>query len=387
MKGRRRWYRNPIFWIAFVVAIGVVIRLVLDPIATHFTRKALAESPDYRGTFERVHVSILPPGYEIHRLVLRERDAPAAREPFVRVESARGQVDWHELLHGRLAARLRVDDPKISIVKTAPSEKKPPARPPSPRRELQKQRALRIERIEVRGGEVNYRDLTEKGHPDLWLHDFEVAVENLATRPALSHGRPVTVSATGMVGRSGHLTAFLTANPWAEGLTFAGRVELRDLPTAELYAFVEPKTGVQVPQGTIDLFVEFEARDGEITGGVKPVLKNVKVRPADDDLGDRLKAWAADKTLKIFSDRVPDRNAVATVVPIKGRITDPDIQIMPAVLGIVRNAFVEGVRSGFAHLPPGETPKKQGVLEQAKDALQKGKGPPKAQPSSGSDGK
>jgi hypothetical protein len=110
------------------------------------------------------------------------------------------------------------------------------------------------------------------------------------------------------------------------------------------------------------------------------VLKNVKVRPTDDDFGNKLKAWVADKGLRLFSDRVPDRNAVVTVIPIKGRLDAPDVQLWPTVLGVIRNAFVEGLSSGFTHLPPPTAEKPQGKFEQVKKALKKDEGPPDAQP-------
>jgi hypothetical protein len=176
------------------------------------------------------------------------------------------------------------------------------------------------------------------------------------------------------------LTLFVSADTWTKGLTCAGRVAVKGFRTAELYDLIEAKTNLQAPEGSIDLFVEFQVRNGEITGGVRPVLKNVKIRPDDSGLGDRLKAWAADKALDLFADRVPDRNAVATTIPIKGRITDPQAQLLPTVMGIIRNAFVEGVTSSFARLPPPEAPKKEGVMSQIKHAITKKAGPPKAQP-------
>ena len=83
-------------------------------------------------------------------------------------------------------------------------------------------------------------------------------------------------------------------------------------------------------------FIEFDCRNGELTGGVKPVLKNLEIRPDDKNLQSLLKSWAADLAIKIFSDRVPDRNAVTTVIPIKGTLTGPDIQLWPAIFGDVQ---------------------------------------------------
>jgi hypothetical protein len=46
----------------------------------------------------------------------------------------------------------------------------------------------------------------------------------------------------------------------------------------------------------------------------------------------------------------------------------------------VRNAFVEGISAGFAHLPPPAASENEGVLTQTEHSLQKDKGPPKAPP-------
>ena len=122
------------------------------------------------------------------------------------------------------------------------------------------------------------------------------------------------------------------------------------------------------------MFAEFKAAGGAITGGVKPVLKNVKVRPTEDDFGNKLKAWIADKGLRLFSDRVPDRNAVVTIIPIKGRLDDPDVQLWPTVLGVIRNAFVEGISSGFTHLPPPTADKPAGEVRAGQERAQEGRG-------------
>jgi len=380
---RRSRALRVILWIAFVlVSLLLLIRLVLDPLAAHYTQKGLDGMPDYQGEFERVHVTLLPPGYMIQKLKLTEelRDGPA-HEPFLYAEHAHVGLSGRDLLHGHLVARVRIDDPKITIVKRAPSpeEKKPPA-VPSPSEQLRKMPELRVTRVEIRGGELAYKDLTAKNHPQIWLHHLQLAVENFATRPELGGGRPITVDGRGKLGKSGDLTLFVSADPWTKGLTFAGRVAVKGLQTAELYDIIEAGTNLHAPEGTIDVLAEFEAHDGVITGGVRPVLKNVKVKPDDGSFGTRLKAWAADKALNLFSDRVPDRNAVATTIPIKGRITDPHAQLMPTVMGVVRNAFVEGVTESFARLPPPEAPKKEGVIDQIKHAIQKKAGPPEAQP-------
>jgi hypothetical protein len=366
--------RRALIAIAALITLVVVIRLVLDPIASHYAHKELDSAEALRGDFERLHISVLPPGYEITQLKIVEHPRDDWKEPLVYVEHMRATVSLRELLHARLSARVRLDEPKVVYTMRGNGPL------PDLREALEKMISARVERVEVRNGELLLRDFNLPRHPEIWFHRIELAVENLTTRARLAGGRPATASASAKIGRSGDMTAFVSANPFARSLDFAGNLAVRGWKVAELYDVVEPATKLQTPDGTLDLFAAFDAHDGAISGGVKPVLKNVKVEATSDSFGNKVEAWLADKGLHIFSDRVPDRNAVVTVIPIKGRLDHPDLQLWPTILGVVRNAFVEGITSGFAHVPPPEAAKKESLLTQAKRALDKDESPPKAQP-------
>ena len=262
-----------------------------------------------------------------------------------------------------VGAAVKLVAPEIRLFHAAaePPDAKPKAneksdRPPAEAidltQELRKVTPLDVDHVDILDGQVAFIDTSRVERPELWIHDLQLSVENLVTRLHLADGRPALLTASGTVAHSGKMTVFVTAEPFEKGLTFSGRAAVIGLQTAELYRFIEPATKMQAPEGTIDIFVEFDCRNGVLTGGVKPVLKNVKVRPTNKNPFTVLKAWAADLAVKIFSDRVEDRNAVATVVPIKGSLTGPNVQLWPTILGVLRNAFVEGLTSGYAHLPP-----------------------------------
>jgi uncharacterized protein DUF748 len=321
------------------------------------------------------------------------------------------EAQWAEVVvkarkdgHGKeVVAAVKLVKPRLRIFHAAPppgeadakekaQKAKEEAAPPGERPEetidlgevLRKITPLEVDHIDILDGQVAFVDTSRKERPELWMHDLELSIENLTTRVHLTEGRPVLLTARATVARSGTLSMFLTVDPFEKGLTFSGRAALVGLQTAELYRFVEPATNVQAPEGTVDMFIEFDCRNGELTGGVKPVLKNVKVKPDDKGVFTVLKAWIADLAVKVFSDRVPGRNAVATVVPIKGTLNGPDVQVWPTIFGVLRNAFVEGLTSGYAHLPPATADKKEGVVTQGVKALS-GPEPPKAQPAEGGD--
>jgi hypothetical protein len=126
--------------------------------------------------------------------------------------------------------------------------------------------------------------------------------------------------------------------------------------------------------------VRFRAEEGRLSGGVRPLLRGAKVKPGASDLGTRLKALLADLALEIFSDKRPGPDVVATTIPIEGRVKGPQVQAVPTIMGILRNAFVRGLSDSMAGLPPPKAKKPEGVLEQARRALSPGAGPPRAQP-------
>jgi hypothetical protein len=393
-RGRaRRWPRRVLIASLVLIAIAVIVRLVLDPIAEHYTRKALDGARGMKSRFESVHVTVFPPGYEIRQLAVIELPGGTWKRPLFEVDRAKVSVDWRRLFQRHLAIALRLDEPKIKVTQRseAPSEVKKQVEKHKPRaaadvaNKLAELMPARVERIEVRRGEFSFRDIGAAGYPELALHRIEAAVENLATRPTLDKGQPTTASLSAVLGQSGDLSVFISSDLFAKSVNLAGNAALRGWKVAELYQLERARTKLETPQGTLDLFSEFKVRNGNITGGVKPVLKNVEVKPADEDLFTKIKAWVADQALDLFSDRVPGREAVATVVPIQGHLDDPDVQIVPTVLSILRNAFVEGISSGFSHLPPPISKDGEGLLSQASDALQKDKGPAPAQPTKKSD--
>jgi hypothetical protein len=219
------------------------------------------------------------------------------------------------------------------------------------------------------------------------LHRMELVAANLATRRDLMQGEPSTLRLDARLQRTGKLTMNATIDPLAKGLSFSAKSALRDLELRELYGVVAPATKMKAEQGKIDVFVDLRARDGVLDGGVKPVLTDVEVASVDPGLGARIKAKLADAAVDLLADERKDEHGdhdvVATTIPIKGSIKGADVQVIPAVLGAVRNAFVVGLTSGFGNLPPPTAEKKEGVLQQAWHALKKDEGPPKAEPAAG----
>jgi hypothetical protein len=240
-----------------------------------------------------------------------------------------------------------------------------------------------VDRAQVKDGEILFIDAREPERPRLWFHGIEATLENFATRPALARGEPTVLAARGVLQRTGRVSAFATADPLAKQLTFAGQGRVEGLQLAELGGLLASKGGIAPDKGVLDLSVRFQAADGRLTGGLRPILKDAGTRAAEPGLRAKIVSALADASLKIFEDDVPGREAVATTIPIVGRVDDPDLQLVPTILGVIRNAFVRGLADSLAGLPPPKAETREGVLEQARRALSRERGQPKAQPQPG----
>jgi hypothetical protein len=383
---RRRWPARLAIAVAVVAVLVAIVDVALDPLVTWRTRVVLNELEGYRGRFTDVTVSLRDLSYRIEELRLEKTSAGGAALPFFEVRSAEIGLYWKELVRGHFVAAIRFEKPKLNLVAAKDPDERQGAGEGDETQaaglQLTKLAPIRVDRFEVKEGEILFVDRRSPRDPRLWIHDIEATIENFATRPALARGEPTVLAARGTLQRSGKVSLFATSDPLAKKVTFAGQAQLRGLKLVELGEMLSDKADLSPTKGELDLSARFAAEDGVLSGGVKPVLKDASVKAAKPGLGAKLKALVADASLDLFSDDVPGRDAVATIIPIKGTVDAPQVQALPTILGIVRNAFVAGLSNSLSNLPPPTAKKKEGTLEQARRALG-GRSPPRAQPTRG----
>src|SRR5205085_8726463 len=100
---------------------------------------------------------------------------------------------------------------------------------------------LDVDRIELKKAEVTFTDDTARGSPAIWLHDVDATLENLATRVGLAHGEPTALAASGTLQRTGQVSVFLTADPFAKKLAFSGRAAVEGLSLHDVGNFLGKK--------------------------------------------------------------------------------------------------------------------------------------------------
>ncbi len=380
----RPWYRLKKVWLPplILVTLFLVVFYGLDPVVEWQTRERFKLlEPAYKVTFD--DASLQPTRFNYAVTGVKVTQPGGEAHPYFMVDRMELGVYGKELLNFHIVAYMELEKPRLNFIAAEKKEQQQlEPKVPDLSEKLLQMVPLMVDRIQLRQGAVLFTDKTRPDFPKIWLHHVDGTVENLATRAALARGEPTSIALSGTLQESGELSVFLTADPLAKGLFFAGRANLANFQLKELSNIMASESGLSVSEGTLDLFAEFDCRAGKLEGGIKPVLKNVKVVQGKPGIGNAVKAWLADTAVKVFSDRVGDRKAVATVIPLRGDITKPELQLWPAVIGVLRNAFVIGVSEGYARLPPLEATEKEGPVKQLIEGLDK-RDAPKAQPKKG----
>jgi hypothetical protein len=340
-----RWWHWTLLGVALLWLVVLVVRQPLTRYATH---RVLSSVPGWEADAGEAHLSFFPLVYTVTRVHLVPEDRTL---PIFYIERLDTGVFWGDLLRGRLNGWANLEHLKMTFFLI-------PIVIPDIAAVLSQIMPLAIERMQLKDGEITValrhtrsEDPTkpEGNGPQLWFHDLEATAEGLATRPELEH-HATTLALRATMAHSGTVSAFVTVDLLSpEAITFSGQLQLLALRLSDLDAVLEP-AGLKIG-GTFDLLARFGCDHGKLTGALQPVLKNGSVQAIGPDLGKKLEAVLADTGVEVLSDRVPGRNALSTIVPIHGNLNRPKLDVWTAISGVLRNAFVVGLRESLQQLP------------------------------------
>lgn len=119
------------------------------------------------------------------------------------------------------------------------------------------------------------------------------------------------------------------------------RVAMRDVPLRALNDALQAHGAPPLESGRLDLALDASVRGGRIDGWVEPVIEEVDLGTArDPGLGERIVEGAVDAVTGLLED---DQDRIATRTTLSGTLQDPSVGVWQAIVGVLRNAYVEAV--------------------------------------------
>src|SRR6202040_4330187 len=109
--------------------------------------------------------------------------------------------------------------------------------------------------------------------------------------------------------------------------TFNLDFQTSNIDLTEVRTIIEKNVEVDVRRGTVDLYVEAAAADGQIQGYAKPIFDHLELEtPKHTSFIGKMKAWTAEAVAKLGRNKRKDR--IATRIGFEGSFQDPDLNII-----------------------------------------------------------
>lgn len=351
-RARSRW-RTYARWFGIVFAALVVLRLLLPAAVARYVNHVLAGMPAYHGDVRAVHVGLWRGSYQIEHLRLFQRGADD--QPLLEMRQLDLSVQWLGLLRGRIVAEATCHHPIVRLVLAAEAEDQDVGeRPPVAQDQtgadepwamhLDRLIPFQLNRFVVRDGEIRWRSERSDPPVDWYVTDFYLEALNIANVRDKAPGEVLLaeIEAAGRPFGTGELEARLRFDPFAESLRMELDASVRDVRLRDLNDFLRAYGAVDAEGGTLGIFAEFVATDGQVEGYVKTLFEHMRILRFREIEGpaDALEAlWEGVVAVAAIVLENQPHERLATKVPLRGTSRRTNADLPAALASLLRNAF------------------------------------------------
>jgi hypothetical protein len=334
-----------------LIATGVLLLLLIAARAVSprfvesWVNRELSDMGEYRGAVSDVDLSLLRGGYTAYDVTIVKVDADV-ETPFIAMERMDLALQWDALLGGDAVGEMVLHRPIVNLVRSQTAAESQLGTGVNWSQEVRELFPFQLNVVEAVDGLVTFRAPGIQPHESLTASDFQMTLWNLnnAQRREAEAFAEVDLSARVVDSAPLRLTGQIDPNERLPA--FDIDVTLEGARLVEVNPWLREFINVDAHEGVFSLYAEFAAADGRFEGYLRPILENPKFfQPGEPASGPFMRMWEGLVGLaaKILANRKQDQ--VATQIPLAGEFEDPRAGLLPALMNLLRNAFI----AGFAH--------------------------------------
>ncbi len=327
------------------VIVLVSARLALPYIVRYYANRTLAHLQGYYGHVGDVHMAVYRGAAIVNGLYLNKIDPQTGNQvEFFTARAIDGSIEWGALFHGSIVGKISADAPRLIFTKDKTDPAKVSKDTPLFRRLLKKFMPLKINRLEIKDGAIHYVDAGKKPPVDASLKQVHVLALNLTNVVNNTIPLPSTVTANAAV-YGGSLNATVRLNALAQYPTFEMNGELKDADLTQFNDLLKAYGKFVVNRGRLGVYTEMAAKDGKLTGYIKPIIRDLDVTgPGDTNKNIFHKMWESmvGTTAYVFKNQKKDQ--LATKIPIAGDFKDPTTDKIYSLWEVLQNAFIKALK-------------------------------------------
>ena len=354
----KRRYSTPLWVLAGLIGALLVLHFALPILVRDYLNEKLADMGDYHGHIVDVDLAWWRGAYRINGLEIVKTDSEIP-DPLLRAPGIDLSVSWYALWHSRaIVARVIFEGPEVNFVDGGADEENTQSGTGVDWREqLNKLLPITLNEIRVVDGKVAFHNYTSEPPVNVAATQVNASLYNLTNVADVSGERVANFEGKALLLGHAPLETTVTFDPFENFEDFELRLRATDIELRQLNDFSAAYGKFDFNAGTGDLVIEANADNGQLSGYIKPLLRDVDVfnwqqDVQDDDKGFFRSIWEAlvggsETVLKNQS-----RDQFATRVELSGNVGDQSVSPLQAFIAILRNGFVQAFNARYENVPP-----------------------------------
>ena len=340
---RHHWWRNAGFILLLLTLVCGITRAFLPSFVRDYVNRTLDRNLLYEGRIGDVELHLLRGAYSIHDVHISQRTGNVP-VPLLSAKLVDFSIQWNALLHGRVVGQFAMQDPELNIVAGSDQNQSQTGSGGPWLEMISDLFPFKINSAVIQDGSAHFRAYQSQKPVDVYVSHLDATIDDLGNIRDESNPLVATVHATAMVMDQAKLEFNMSLDPASYRPTFHLALRLLGLDVTKLNDLALVYGKFDFKRGWFDLVLEADAKEGQLTGYVKPLFRNLRVFSLAHDLKEDTVFqffWQALVGGATTAFKNHARDQFGTLIPFTGNASGTTTTDILATIGnVLRNAFV-----------------------------------------------
>ena len=350
----RTRYRRSLWIIGVAAVVLIAARIALPFVVLDYLNGRLSRMGSYAGHIADIDIHLWRGAYSIDRLTIKKVDGKVP-VPLFDTDRADISLSWLALSRGHLRGKIDFYKPVVNFVDGRGEGDTQTGKGVDWRAQLKALVPTQLDEVNVMDGTITFHNFVSSPKVDLKMTDVDGTATNLTNVQREGGSRVAHMHATAKVLGDAPLEARAEFDPLEQLGDFRYELTVRNIKLVKANDLARAYSGLDFAGGEGDFFMELQARDRRLEGYAKPLFHDLRIFSWKQDVEQDKKGPVklayealAEGVTKLFKNQSKDQ--FATRVPISGSIGDKNMSALEAILGVLRNAFIEAYKPNLEHL-------------------------------------
>ncbi|GAC21302.1 DUF748 domain-containing protein [Paraglaciecola arctica] len=329
-----------------VLVVFIALRLTAPTIITWYANRAIERTPAIVGSVDDVDLALIAGNYSIKGVNIRQLGDKETFPLFI-ADRVNVSILWSELFWGELVTEITVIKPTIGLYDRPDDKVFEDSAITDEKTWIGLVRDLTpfaIDKLTVENGTFIMDAQAQLKRSEFSVQNIQLIVTNIANASVTD--TVAIAKMTGDIQNQAQLKLSANFDPNTNKPTFDINIEMERLPVSYIDSLMKFYAPFDLEAGQIELASELKSVNGKVTGDVQAGIYKLDVFSWHEDVVED-----GDNPIQLIFDMIGgalasllesgDKYLIATRVSIEGSLDDPDVSTFDALLGILKNAFIE----------------------------------------------